>query len=48
MIFENFLLGGAGKFLIYRRGLALYRGFQNLGEEAEDFAKFGKNVLEKF
>ena len=46
VIFGNFLLGGAGKFLVYR-GAGPLGGLQNLGG-AEDFDKFCKNVIEKF
>ena len=41
MIFGNFQLGGAGKFLVCRGGSKIWGG-------AEDFDKFCKNVIEKF
>ena len=47
MIFGNFPLWRAGKFLVYREAGPLVGGLQNLGG-AEDFDKFCKNVINKF
>ena len=47
MILENFPLEDAGKFLVCR-GAAPSGRAPKSGEEAEDFDKFCKNVIEKF